>query len=227
MACMDEVSAEALSTDCIHNFFTSVVHVEPFVPVIMTLPSELHVKNTFITCIDSRPPSLEDFNEEHLVRSCPASCWASCMSPLSGLRMGLSRGLSMDTADGDEQALLSAMAAVRFQCSRQPEVVSDFCDVPVAPEIGSQECPTAGSKGHGAGVCKPCAFVMKGCSSGKDCPFCHLCETGEKKRRRKEKKQVARKEKEQVASEAELVFAANRWLKSAAASRRYNSKRSS
>jgi len=53
--------------------------------------------------------------------------------------------------------------------------------------------PTVGSNGHYLGKCKPCAFVFKdGCSSGVACPFCHLCEPGEKKRRKKERKQVSR-----------------------------------
>jgi hypothetical protein len=49
--------------------------------------------------------------------------------------------------------------------------------------------PSRGSAGHHLGRCKPCAFVgTKGCNSGTDCRFCHLCEVGEKKRREKEKK---------------------------------------
>merc|ERR1712107_281220 len=48
--------------------------------------------------------------------------------------------------------------------------------------------PTRGSIGHGGGRCKPCAFVhTKGCDNGFECPFCHLCEPGEKKKRRKDK----------------------------------------
>jgi len=54
--------------------------------------------------------------------------------------------------------------------------------------------PTKGSEGHQFGKCKPCAFVWKedGCQSGIDCKFCHLCAPGEKKRRKKERHQVAR-----------------------------------
>jgi len=43
-----------------------------------------------------------------------------------------------------------------------------------------------GSVGHDRGLCKPCAFFPKrGCSLGASCTFCHLCEAGERKRRKK------------------------------------------
>merc|ERR1712232_820114 len=60
------------------------------------------------------------------------------------------------------------------------------------PQVGSPELPTVGSIGHHAGNCRPCAFMWKGsgCSNGVDCPFCHLCDRNEKKRRQKEKKQA-------------------------------------
>lgn len=49
--------------------------------------------------------------------------------------------------------------------------------------------PSIGSAVHRLGRCKPCAFVgTKGCTSGMDCRFCHVCEAGEKKRRQKEKR---------------------------------------
>lgn len=62
------------------------------------------------------------------------------------------------------------------------------------PELGSPELPTVGSAGHFTGSCKPCAFYhhAKGCSNGTDCPFCHLCPAGEKKRRQKEKGAIQR-----------------------------------
>lgn len=56
------------------------------------------------------------------------------------------------------------------------------------PQLGSEEMPSIGSAGHRFGGCKPCAFVFtKGCASGTDCVFCHLCQPGEKKRRQKVK----------------------------------------
>jgi len=46
-----------------------------------------------------------------------------------------------------------------------------------------------GSRGHGRGLCKPCAFFPKqGCSLASSCSFCHLCAAGERKRRKKELK---------------------------------------
>ncbi|CAE7227282.1 unnamed protein product [Symbiodinium natans] len=55
------------------------------------------------------------------------------------------------------------------------------------------DVPTKGSAKHHLGLCKPCAFVFKdGCNTGWECEFCHLCEPGEKKRRKKERKQIRR-----------------------------------
>jgi len=61
------------------------------------------------------------------------------------------------------------------------------------PQLGSAEVPSIGSSGHRFGSCKPCAFVFtKGCASGVDCIFCHLCQPGEKKRRQKVKHFVSK-----------------------------------
>ena len=59
--------------------------------------------------------------------------------------------------------------------------------VSTTPLLGSPELPTVGSANHHIRRCKPCAFLQKGCQSGVSCKFCHLCELGEKKRRKKEK----------------------------------------
>lgn len=57
------------------------------------------------------------------------------------------------------------------------------------PHLGSAELPSVGSLGHHLRRCRPCAFVLRmGCSNGIRCNFCHLCNAGEKKRRRKEKR---------------------------------------
>lgn len=57
--------------------------------------------------------------------------------------------------------------------------------------LGSPGCPSKGSALHKLGSCKPCAFHAQGgpdaCKNDTECTFCHLCEPGEKKRRKKEK----------------------------------------
>eukprot|EP00927_Polykrikos_kofoidii_P069738 TRINITY_DN65329_c0_g1_i1.p1 TRINITY_DN65329_c0_g1~~TRINITY_DN65329_c0_g1_i1.p1 ORF type:complete len:153 (-),score=9.24 TRINITY_DN65329_c0_g1_i1:67-525(-) len=51
--------------------------------------------------------------------------------------------------------------------------------------------PSLGSQGHFWGICKPCAFIhTKGCASGENCTFCHLCPFGTKKTRKKIRKVI-------------------------------------
>eukprot|EP00929_Paragymnodinium_shiwhaense_P061717 TRINITY_DN3084_c0_g1_i2.p1 TRINITY_DN3084_c0_g1~~TRINITY_DN3084_c0_g1_i2.p1 ORF type:complete len:384 (+),score=71.73 TRINITY_DN3084_c0_g1_i2:83-1234(+) len=66
--------------------------------------------------------------------------------------------------------------------------------VSAKPLLGSSEMPTVGSAVHGTGECRPCAFFWKpqGCGNGVNCSFCHLCDSGEKKRRAKDKKVALR-----------------------------------
>eukprot|EP00419_Tripos_fusus_P065571 CAMPEP_0172931028 /NCGR_PEP_ID=MMETSP1075-20121228/219288_1 /TAXON_ID=2916 /ORGANISM="Ceratium fusus, Strain PA161109" /LENGTH=346 /DNA_ID=CAMNT_0013792341 /DNA_START=59 /DNA_END=1098 /DNA_ORIENTATION=+ len=58
--------------------------------------------------------------------------------------------------------------------------------------LGSPLMPTVGSSGHFAGTCSPCVFAFKGCHSGIQCQFCHLCMRGEKKRRKRASKMLRR-----------------------------------
>mmetsp|Transcript_37513 Transcript_37513/g.100523 ORF Transcript_37513/g.100523 Transcript_37513/m.100523 type:complete len:384 (+) Transcript_37513:93-1244(+) len=82
--------------------------------------------------------------------------------------------------------------------------------------LGSEALPTVGSAGHRIGKCKPCAFLYKkGCLNGTACPFCHLCEEGEKQRRqkdraeknkkplRKQRREIRRESQEKALSDAE------------------------
>jgi len=61
------------------------------------------------------------------------------------------------------------------------------------PQLGSAALPTVGSASHQLGGCQPCAFLYtKGCGNGVLCPFCHLCDVGERKRRARVKRAAAR-----------------------------------
>lgn len=70
---------------------------------------------------------------------------------------------------------------------------------PFEDELGSSlfqsapnDFPSLGSASHGAGWCKPCAFVLKqeGCRLNFQCAFCHLCGPGAKRRRQRQKKEM-------------------------------------
>eukprot|EP00928_Gymnodinium_smaydae_P076204 TRINITY_DN5918_c0_g1_i1.p1 TRINITY_DN5918_c0_g1~~TRINITY_DN5918_c0_g1_i1.p1 ORF type:complete len:436 (-),score=80.69 TRINITY_DN5918_c0_g1_i1:62-1369(-) len=79
---------------------------------------------------------------------------------------------------GDGDALLKRTEAVRILENA---------------DTATMEVPSKGSLLHELGMCKPCAFVLKageGCKNGLECQFCHLCEPGEKKRRKKERLQL-------------------------------------
>jgi len=66
------------------------------------------------------------------------------------------------------------------------------------PQLGSPALPTVDSASHQQGFCRPCAFLhTKGCAKGVQCTFCHLCEPGEQKRRRKNKLAMRRAAKNQ------------------------------
>lgn len=69
------------------------------------------------------------------------------------------------------------------------------------------ELPSVGSASHAQGNCKPCAFLhTKGCDNGLQCPFCHLCELGEKKKRRKERMRRAAEVREEATGAAEFQW---------------------
>jgi len=73
--------------------------------------------------------------------------------------------------------------------SQQPPAATDAS----SRTVGLTELPSKGSALHPWGACKPCAFVFEaGCANGSNCQFCHLCEPGEKKRRKKERRRMAK-----------------------------------
>mmetsp|Transcript_23600 Transcript_23600/g.73519 ORF Transcript_23600/g.73519 Transcript_23600/m.73519 type:complete len:273 (+) Transcript_23600:46-864(+) len=89
---------------------------------------------------------------------------------------------TVDTAEG-------AAAPTPAQNQELPAFLKGFTG-----QLGMPGVPSMGSAGHHLGLCKPCAFVFKGgCTNGVNCTFCHLCEFGEKKRRKKEQRRVTTK----------------------------------
>jgi len=83
----------------------------------------------------------------------------------------------------------SAMLQMQPSLLGQDEEQKLWLQTPGFVQQGHPEpLASVGSREHDLGTCKPCAFLhTKGCENGESCSFCHLCEPGEKKRRRKDK----------------------------------------
>jgi len=139
------------------------------------------------------------------------------------------QGISLETATLEEVTPQKPTKVLRLDDILSPEAdkspatpafvlrLEDMLDE--LPELGSPERPTVGSGSHASGVCKPCAFVAKpeGCQSGVECKFCHLCEPGEKRRRRKGRQEIMRLHKQlssplaSTPDVASAVLAAGAW----------------
>lgn len=65
--------------------------------------------------------------------------------------------------------------------------------------------PSVGSAMHGTGNCKPCVWFWKanGCKNGQDCCHCHVCPEGEKRTRKKAKRQCQKQQKELLFKKAQ------------------------
>jgi len=90
-----------------------------------------------------------------------------------------------------QAAALAAAGALGASHEEQVAAANAFAASAWAPTVQGAALgePSAGSAGHYQGQCRPCAFsTTKGCSSGNECQFCHLCAPGEKKRRQKAKR---------------------------------------
>jgi len=181
-------------------------------------PPGLRVRNTFLDTQAPLSPSLQPFYRERTVRTCP------------GAHAGILHGLfqegayavdvpapAMPGADGPTPLPSPApyMPATPNDFVHAKTVVSlaDMLDLPPAapamapavPAAAARQLPSAGSALHGGGECKPCAFLhTKGCENGLNCQFCHICDAGERKRRRQAKveaQRVVRRERKSSAQD--------------------------
>lgn len=100
---------------------------------------------------------------------------------LSGLELGSVNSPSLQSTQLTGEAIRQAAPITPPQNSRDLH------------QLGSPELPSRGSALHALGTCKPCAFVFQeGCKNAAECQFCHLCEPGERKRRKKERRALKR-----------------------------------
>lgn len=72
--------------------------------------------------------------------------------------------------------------------AENPRLLAPKCPLQEAKDTLDLDLPSVGSAGHRQGRCRPCVFVhKKGCSNGTECPFCHICQPGEKQRRKRDR----------------------------------------
>lgn len=170
----------------------------------MLYPPPVFVRNTFLDCEPERSPSFDDFFRDRQVCSCPVSLVSDAESTHA-------QGSDCSTVDTAEAApstpelrtAVFALTRPKLRWSEQPDheaaheakspgrLSTALAPAAPAPPVVTEQTPlpSVGSAGHHLGQCKPCAFVgTKGCVSGAECLFCHLCERGEKKRRQKAKR---------------------------------------
>lgn len=150
--------------------------------------------NTFVCVQVGRPLSVDGFFEEQRAVSCPPSLTMEpdeCSSdPLIHSRSMAKRGDASPSCSTATPAEFSISTASCGQSVAMYELRPQLELMLPGPLLGSPDLPSMGSAGHGKRECKPCSFVhTKGCDTGVDCQFCHLCEPGESKRRSKDKRQ--------------------------------------
>mmetsp|Transcript_29912 Transcript_29912/g.75332 ORF Transcript_29912/g.75332 Transcript_29912/m.75332 type:complete len:513 (-) Transcript_29912:203-1741(-) len=115
-----------------------------------------------------------------------AVCSTAAPSSLQGSALIMGRGFS-----GSGTSSAAGSGLVPGSVEHIPSGDASRSEL-VQSNIGTVEIPSRGSALHPWGACKPCAFVFQdGCANGTECEFCHLCEPGERKRRKKERRKLA------------------------------------
>jgi hypothetical protein len=174
-------------------------------------PANIRVKNTFID-VSSSPTAKDGFVRRRL-STCPAGStadediWGSALAETQGDSRIMPTVSSMPNFT--QCVAICSLPAAASMPNFAQYVSHESCETPVqlprrvvsiAEALGGglggdQMVPTesVGSALHFEGGCKPCVFFhAKGCVSAAHCQFCHLCEAGAVKKRRKEKRDFMR-----------------------------------
>mmetsp|Transcript_67971 Transcript_67971/g.131235 ORF Transcript_67971/g.131235 Transcript_67971/m.131235 type:complete len:429 (-) Transcript_67971:211-1497(-) len=162
----------------------AVATQEGFMLPMQNLPTPLIVRNTFIEAPVALPLSSR-FSRLRRAASCPAGgerVAADCCSMLA-------------QEESEDEAAVVAVGAPELLPQMQPLELAGL---------------SVGSMKHGSRRCKPCVFVHteEGCANGTDCPFCHACGPGEKRRQQKAKQQHRKRRllrQRQAAKEKEVI----------------------
>lgn len=128
----------------------------------------------------------------------PAALYGHMVSPLSSTHMVASCDTFLDDSCCTQKSTLVEESVEVRRPTGRVLMLSDMIDPTIKVDAectnpGLAHLPSVGSALHGTGNCKPCGFFHKnGCKAGVECTFCHLCDSGEKKRRQREKREMFR-----------------------------------
>lgn len=93
--------------------------------------------------------------------------------------------------DSEEEIELDDMDTAEAEAMSKQKEDSSCEGHAVFTDTRGESLMSIGSRHHDAGRCKPCAFFhAKGCISGSQCLFCHMCPAHEKQRRKRLRRQI-------------------------------------
>jgi len=110
----------------------------------------------------------------------PATATSNYSNGCGDLAAAFCDAASPSIAGGEEESFADKDARLRRSVQRVQDRIAQAADFASL---------SVGSAMHGRGHCKPCAWKWKpgGCLNGKACGYCHACDEGELKRRKKER----------------------------------------
>lgn len=146
---------------------------------VLPTPVKVQVKNTFIQVdVGSSPKGASD----PPLNSAPGDFFRRCFQTRQTLEVGQSTPASapMSAPSPNVEAQGPVQGSVHFD-----ETVPEL--FPADADSGKGNGMT-GVQAHALGQCIPCAYFWykkDGCRLGEECKFCHLCQKGEIKKRKK------------------------------------------
>mmetsp|Transcript_123924 Transcript_123924/g.246700 ORF Transcript_123924/g.246700 Transcript_123924/m.246700 type:complete len:304 (+) Transcript_123924:130-1041(+) len=150
-------------------------------------PTTFVIRNTFIEFLDPEENETQGQTGPmaRLVKTCPPTPKGSC-DPIDSINTLTAAAERLAHVSPVTLQAQPAKQEVDFLGSYAPDGNNTDLLRVIRLADSLEELPSQGSALHSAGRCKPCAFVhTKGCNTGKACQFCHLCDQGSSKRRKK------------------------------------------
>lgn len=156
----------------------------PMEPLKVEIPGAAGISPTF--------ESLECEEPQKVAPSPTSQPTDAAIAPPPGLAdLAKQEPLEQEIASSPLALSLAQMLEEEDDAKYQVEI-SPFMMGTESADAAAHVFPSEGSKLHGTGFCRPCAWFWKpkGCDNGMDCRHCHLCPQEEIKNRRKAKQMM-------------------------------------